>query len=88
MLLFHSRDLIADDEDAFILLHASEIDDAIDLSDLSSIFWASRFEELSNPRQSADDIFRLDRTAWQTSWNPKQAKSTAVSAINKIRFGR
>ena len=65
MLLFHAGHIIADDDDPLVLLNAAEIDNAVDLGDLSRIFRTARFEELGDARQTARDVLRLDRAARQ-----------------------
>ena len=65
MLFFHARDIIAHNDDPLVLLHAAEVDNAIDFGNLSGIFGPSRFKELGNTRQTARDILRLDRAARQ-----------------------
>ncbi len=58
---------IAHNHNPLVLLNAAEVDDTIDFGNFSRIFRLARFKELGNARQTAGDILRFDRAAWQTS---------------------
>ena len=67
MLLFHSRDIIANDDDTLIFLHTSDIYNTINFGNLCRFFRFSCLKQLSNTRKTTGNVLRLDSASRNTS---------------------
>ncbi len=65
VFLFHASHFVADNHDPLVLLNAAEVDNSVDLRNLSGIFRTTGFKELGDAGQTARDVLRLDGAAWQ-----------------------
>src|SRR5215469_8572322 len=59
MLFFGASIGILQDQTPFAAHGSSELDDTVDLGDLSRVLWPARFEQFCNTRQTSRDIFCL-----------------------------